>query len=109
MRAITVSSYGASPSVTELPTPQAGPGQVLITTRAAGMNPMDMQIANGGWQDRVPAQFPMVLGADLAGFYTGAGGRSGPGGPRAPWWHRADDPPRRRIRRRSHGLCRDRQ
>ena len=55
MRAITVSSYGASPSVTELPTPQAGPGQVLIATRAAGMNPMDMQIANGGWQDRVPA------------------------------------------------------
>jgi NADPH:quinone reductase len=67
MRAITVSSYGASPSVTELPTPQAGPGQVLIATRAAGMNPMDMQIANGGWQDRVPGTFPMVLGADLAG------------------------------------------
>jgi NADPH:quinone reductase len=67
MRAITVSSYGASPSVTELPAPQAGPGQVLIATQAAGMNPMDMQIANGAWQDRVPAQFPMVLGADLAG------------------------------------------
>ena len=67
MRAITVSSYGASPSVTELPAPQAGPGQVLIATRAAGMNPMDMQIANGGWQDQMPAQFPMVLGADLAG------------------------------------------
>ena len=67
MRAITVSSYGASPSVTELPTPQAGPGQVLIATQAAGMNPMDMQIANGGWQDRVPGTFPMVLGADLAG------------------------------------------
>jgi NADPH:quinone reductase-like Zn-dependent oxidoreductase len=67
MRAITVSSYGASPSVTELPAPQAGPGQVLIATRAAGMNPMDMQIANGGWQGRMPATFPMVLGADLAG------------------------------------------
>jgi NADPH:quinone reductase-like Zn-dependent oxidoreductase len=67
MRAITVSSYGASPSVTELPTPQAGPGQVLIATRAAGMNPMDMQIANGGWQGQMPGTFPMVLGADLAG------------------------------------------
>lgn len=67
MRAITVSSYGASPSVTELPVPQPGPGQVLIATRAAGMNPMDMQFANGGWQDQMPAQFPMVLGADLAG------------------------------------------
>ena len=67
MRAITVSSYGASPSVTELPTPQAGPGQVLIATQAAGMNPMDVTIANGGWQDLMPATFPMVLGADLAG------------------------------------------
>jgi NADPH:quinone reductase-like Zn-dependent oxidoreductase len=67
MRAITVSSYGASPSATGLPTPQAGPGQVLIATQAAGMNPMDMQIANSGWQDQMPAHFPMVLGADLAG------------------------------------------
>jgi NADPH:quinone reductase len=67
MRAITVSSYGARPSVTELPTPQAGPGQVLVAIQAAGMNPMDMNIANGRWQDRVPATFPMVLGADLAG------------------------------------------
>ena len=81
MRAITVSSYGASPSVTELPTPKAGPGQVLVATRAAGMNPMDMQIAKGGWQDRVPATFPMVLGADLAG--TGTGGWAGRGPVRA--------------------------
>ena len=49
-----------------MPTPQAGPGQVLIATQAAGMNPMDVQIADGGWQDQMPAQCPMVLGADLA-------------------------------------------
>src|SRR4029077_15660308 len=83
MRAITVSSYGASPSVTELPTPQAGPGQVLIAIQAAGMNPMDVQIANGGWQDRVPGTFPMVLGADLAGTVREDGpgaARFAPGG-----------------------------
>jgi NADPH:quinone reductase-like Zn-dependent oxidoreductase len=67
MRAITVSEYGASPSIVELPRPQPGPGQVLIATQAVGMNPMDVQIANGGWKDRMPATFPMVLGADLAG------------------------------------------
>jgi NADPH:quinone reductase len=78
MRAITVSSYGASPSVTDLPTPQAGPGQVLIAIQAAGMNPMDVQIANGAWRDRVPATFPMVLGADLAGTVR----EDGPGGGR---------------------------
>jgi len=73
MRAITVSEYGASPSVTELPMPQPGPGQVLIAVQAAGMNPMDMQIAAGGWKDRMPATFPMVLGADLAGIVEGGG------------------------------------
>jgi len=78
MRAITVSSYGARPSVTELPTPQAGPGQVLIATRAAGMNPMDMQIADGGWQSVMPGTFPMVLGADLAGTVQ----QDGPGAAR---------------------------
>jgi len=78
MRAITVSSYGARPSVTELPAPQAGPGQVLIATRAAGMNPMDMQIANGGWKAQMPATFPLVLGADLAGTVQ----QDGPGAAR---------------------------
>jgi NADPH:quinone reductase-like Zn-dependent oxidoreductase len=73
MRAITVSEYGASPAVTELPTPQPGPGQVLIAVQAAGMNPMDVQIANGRWKDRMPAAFPMVLGADLAGAVEEAG------------------------------------
>jgi NADPH:quinone reductase-like Zn-dependent oxidoreductase len=67
MRAITVSEYGARPAVTELPRPQPGPGQVLIAVQAAGMNPMDVEIADGGWKDRMPATFPMVLGADLAG------------------------------------------
>jgi NADPH:quinone reductase-like Zn-dependent oxidoreductase len=41
---------------------------VLIAVQAAGMNPMDMEIANGGWKDRMPATFPMVLGADVAGI-----------------------------------------
>jgi Alcohol dehydrogenase GroES-like domain len=66
-RAITVSNYGASPSLTELPTPRAGSGQVLIAVQAAGMNPMDLQIADGACKDVMPATFPMVLGADLAG------------------------------------------
>jgi NADPH2:quinone reductase len=82
MRAIAVSKYGARPAVTELPRPRPGPGQVLIAVQAAGMNPMDMEIANGGWKDRMPATFPMVLGADLAGSVEEDGpgaARLGPG------------------------------
>jgi NADPH:quinone reductase-like Zn-dependent oxidoreductase len=67
MRAVIVGEYGGSPRVEEIPTPQAQAGQVLIRVRAAGMNPMDRAIAAGAWQSVMPATFPMVLGADVAG------------------------------------------
>src|ERR1700719_3614307 len=66
MRAVTVTEYGATPAVAEMPTPEPGPGQVLIRMRAAGMNPMDRTLASGDWRP-MPVTFPMVLGADFAG------------------------------------------
>ena len=66
MRAATVTEYGATPGVAEIPTPEPGQGQVLIKLRAAGMNPMDLWLASGAWKPMPPA-FPMVLGADGAG------------------------------------------
>ena len=47
MRAVTVTEYGATPRVEEIPTPEPGRGQVLIKLRAAGMNPMDRTLASG--------------------------------------------------------------
>lgn len=67
MRAVIVNQYGATPVVAEVPTPVPGPGEILIRLRAAGMNPMDRLIADGGWSSAMPATFPMVLGADGAG------------------------------------------
>jgi len=66
MRAVTVTEYGATPAVAEVPTPVPGSGQVLIKLRAAGINPMDRTLASGAWKP-MPAVFPMVLGADGAG------------------------------------------
>jgi NADPH:quinone reductase len=66
MRATTVTAYGATPGVAEIPTPEPGHGQVLIKLRAAGMNPMDLWLASGAWKP-MAATFPMVLGADGAG------------------------------------------
>jgi NADPH:quinone reductase len=66
MRAATVTEYGATPGVAEIPTPEPGQGQVLIKLRAAGMNPVDLWLASGAWKP-MPATFPMVLGADGAG------------------------------------------
>ena len=67
MRAITVTEYGATPAMAEMPTPEPGQGQVLLKIRAAGMNPMDRMLASGDWRP-MPATFPMVLGADAAGL-----------------------------------------
>jgi NADPH:quinone reductase len=72
MRAVTVSDYGAAPVVIDLPTPAAAPGQVLIKLAAAGMNPMDTQLASGEWRPE-PATFPMVLGVDGAGIVDALG------------------------------------
>jgi NADPH:quinone reductase-like Zn-dependent oxidoreductase len=77
MRAITVTEYGAAPALTEVPDPQPGPAQILIKIEAAGINPMDRTIANGAWKEMMPASFPMILGADLAGVVEGAGEGAG--------------------------------
>jgi NADPH:quinone reductase len=66
LRAITVTEYGATPALVEMPTPVPEQGQVRLKLRAAGMNPMDRALASGDWKP-MPATFPMVLGADLAG------------------------------------------
>src|SRR5579864_7355294 len=66
MRAVIVNEYGATPVVAEIPTPQPGPRQVLIKLQAAGLNPMDAQVAGRAQPSDVT--FPMVLGADGAGI-----------------------------------------
>jgi NADPH:quinone reductase len=72
MRAVTVSHFGESPSVVEIPTPVAGPGQVLIKLAAASINPMDAKLASGEWRP-APVRFPMILGVDGAGTVEAAG------------------------------------
>lgn len=76
MKAVTVDEYGAEPALTDVPEPQAGPGQVLIRVKAAGINPMDEMITAGNMQARMPGTFPMILGADLAGVIESAGNGS---------------------------------
>jgi NADPH:quinone reductase-like Zn-dependent oxidoreductase len=72
MRAVAVSQYGKSPAVMEITTPSAVPGQILIRLVAAGVNPMDAQLASGEWRP-APAIFPMVLGVDGAGVVETVG------------------------------------
>ncbi|HEY8486881.1 MAG TPA: zinc-dependent alcohol dehydrogenase family protein [Limnochordales bacterium] len=73
MRAVVIERFG-DPSVLELkelPTPQPGPGQLLVRVVASGTNPVDAKIrANGQWAG-IP--LPAVLGYDVSGVVEQVG------------------------------------
>jgi alcohol dehydrogenase len=48
-------------------------GKVLVTIRAAGVNPADWKIRDGGFQQLVSLQFPSTLGMDFSGVIKQVG------------------------------------
>ena len=75
MRAVRFDEYGGVDvlKVVEVPRPIAGPGQVLVEVRAAGINPGEAKIREGLLHARWPATFPSGQGSDLAGIVAGTG------------------------------------
>ncbi len=57
----------------DLPEPPVGPDTVLVRTRAAGVNPVDMGIRAGGLAGLFPHHFPIIPGWDLAGVVEAVG------------------------------------
>ncbi|SEK81392.1 NADPH:quinone reductase [Blastococcus sp. DSM 46786] len=57
----------------DLPEPPVGPDTVLVRTRAAGVNPVDIGIREGGLAAFFPHHFPIVPGWDLAGVVESVG------------------------------------
>lgn len=57
----------------EVPAPQAGPGQVVVTVGAVGVNSLDWKIREGYVQDVFPLPLPAILGVELAGVVTALG------------------------------------
>lgn len=72
MRAVAVSSLGATPQLMDLPVPDPGQGEVLVRMGAAGINPLDWKIASGRFRGAQEV-FPLVLGADGAGLVEALG------------------------------------
>jgi NADPH:quinone reductase and related Zn-dependent oxidoreductases len=75
MKAIAIKKFGG-PDVLEeldLPAPQPGPNEVLLRIKAAGVNPVDVKIRDGLFKDRMPYEFPIVLGWDAAGVVEAVG------------------------------------
>jgi NADPH:quinone reductase len=85
-RAVVATAFGGPEvlSLIETPVARPGPGQVLISVRAAGTNPIDYKLYSGA-MGHDPARLPMRLGFEAAGVVTevgdGAEGIQGPGGP----------------------------
>jgi NADPH:quinone reductase-like Zn-dependent oxidoreductase len=81
-RAAVATAFGGPEvlSVIETPVSPPGPGEVLISVRAAGTNPIDYKLYSGV-RGRDPARLPMRLGFEAAGVVTEvADGVLGPGG-----------------------------
>jgi enoyl reductase len=57
----------------EVPEPEAGPGQLRVRVKAAGVNMIDCRIRSGFMQSIYPASFPQVLGNEFAGVIDQAG------------------------------------
>ncbi|MCI0601116.1 MAG: zinc-binding dehydrogenase [Beijerinckiaceae bacterium] len=80
MKAIQMSRFGG-PEVferVEVPTPEPGPGQVLVRVRTAGVNLADTLMRENRYAMTPP--IPSVLGSEAAGVIEGLGaGVAGPG------------------------------
>ncbi len=77
MKAVRFDEYGGVDvlKVEDVPTPEPGPGQVLVQVKAAGINPGEAKIRDGQLHAMWPATFPSGQGSDLAGIVaqTGSG------------------------------------
>lgn len=75
MRAMALEEFGGSDKLREmdLPRPVVGPDFVLIRVRAAGLNPVDWKLREGGLEAAFPHIFPVVPGWDAAGSVEAVG------------------------------------
>src|SRR5438128_2228072 len=76
MRALVVETLSedfAGCAIREVPTPQSGPGEVLVRVRAASVNFPDLLMTRGEYQFKPP--LPFIPGLDLAGEVAALGER----------------------------------
>ena len=75
MKACIIEAFGdrSQLKLTDLPTPEAGEGEVLVRIHASGVNPVDWKIREGWLNDLFPHAFPLILGWDMAGVVEAVG------------------------------------
>jgi NADPH:quinone reductase-like Zn-dependent oxidoreductase len=75
MKAVQYSEYGGPEvlRVAEIDEPHAGPGQVRIAVRAAGVNPSDWKDRAGDARDATPVPLPSGVGFEASGVVDEVG------------------------------------
>ena len=75
MKAVVLHEYGGPDKLMweDMPDAVAGPGEVLVRVSAVSVNPIDYKQRSGAVKDRMPIEFPAVLGRDLAGIVRAVG------------------------------------
>ncbi len=74
MRAITIPAHGGREvltPVTDFPTPEPGPGEVLLKVGVTGLNRIDLVVRGGYPGIEIP--LPHIPGGDIAGTVSGLG------------------------------------
>ena len=73
MKAVLLHSHGGSEVLeyTDFPTPELGPGQVLVRLKAAALNRLDLWVRKG-WPG-IKLEYPHIPGADGAGEVAAVG------------------------------------
>ncbi len=75
MKALQVAQFGQPEvlRVVDVDEPHAGPGEIRVAVRAAGVNPVDWKIRSGAMQQFMPVQPPYIPGSDVAGVVDEVG------------------------------------
>jgi len=74
MKAIRLHSYGQRPQLDDVPEPRAtGPDDVVVRIGGAGLCRTDLHIIDGWFADAIPADLPLVLGHENAGWVHAVG------------------------------------
>ncbi|KAJ7565464.1 hypothetical protein O6H91_02G062200 [Diphasiastrum complanatum] len=75
-RAVVLPRFGG-PEVLEVrlnePIPDLGPSEVLVRTKAAGINPLDLKMRGGYGKSLFKPLLPLILGRDVSGEITAVG------------------------------------
>jgi NADPH2:quinone reductase len=73
MRALVLTDFGATPTVSDLEIPEPGEGEVRVRVYAASVNGFDVAVANSYLKDMMEHRFPVVIGKDFSGTVDALG------------------------------------